>query len=58
MEKSYYDCTITTHDGKTVNNPLMKSESHLIAKMARENKSVLVQVKTCTKSQYKSMFGF
>lgn len=55
--KKYLDCVITTHEGKTIHNPLKLSEAHLISKMAQENKEVTVKAKECEDKYYKLTFG-
>lgn len=56
-QKKYFACTVTTHGGTTFSNPLKLGEVVLIGQMAREHKSVLVKLTTCTEAQYKSIFG-
>jgi len=55
--KKYLKVTITTHEGKTIDNPLMLSEVGLISKIAQDNASVNVVCVECSKEQYKQIFG-
>jgi hypothetical protein len=55
--KKYLSVQITRHDGSMFCNPLKLSESHLIGKMVKENKSLHIVLMTCTIERYKSIFG-
>lgn len=55
--RTILQCTVTRNDGSVFSNPLMKSEAHLISKMARENKSVLVTEEEVTTGYYNLTFG-
>lgn len=56
-ERNYLQCTVTMHDGKKFENPLMLSEAYLIKSLAKENRSVEVKYATCTEAWHKSIFG-
>lgn len=54
--RKYYHCTITTHEGRVFENPLLLKEIHLIGTIARENKNVLVEVREIDEETYKTRF--
>lgn len=56
-KRKYLHCTIITHDGTVVKNPLKLGEVVLVSKIVKENKSVNIRLETCTEAQYKSIFG-
>ncbi len=56
-DKKYLHCQITAHSGMTFNNPLKLSEAHLVSRIAQENKSVVVTIRTVDIANYKSIFG-
>lgn len=55
--KKYLHCTITNNNGTTFTNPLKLSEVHLISQIAQENQKIIIRLETCTKEQYKAIFG-
>lgn len=55
--RKYFDITVTRQDGTTFKNPLTLGESILIGKMAKENKSLYIEVKEAVESDYKIKFG-
>jgi hypothetical protein len=55
--KKYLSVQVTRRDGKMFCNPLKLSESHLISKMAKENKSLHIILMECNSKEYKSIFG-
>lgn len=54
--RRYFKCTVTRTDGSTFENPLMLSEEPLIAKMIRENKSVIPEMIEVSAEQYDQIF--
>lgn len=55
--KKYLACTITHKNGTIFSNPLKLSEVNLLAQMAKEFKSITIELRECSKGQYKSIFG-
>jgi hypothetical protein len=55
--KNYLCVVVTRFDGSTFTNPLMLSEVYLISKLAKENRSVYVELYEATAKEYKCIFG-
>lgn len=55
--KHYLDCRVTMNNGRTFDNPLKLSEAHLISKLCKDNKQVLVTRRSCDAKEYKIIFG-
>ena len=55
--KQYLHCISRPKRGDDMRHNLKLSEAHLIAKIALECDKVLVSAQTCTKAEYKLMFG-
>lgn len=53
----FLSVTVTRHNGTTFSNQLKLSEAHLISRIAQENKSILVELVTCTKKEFQLNFG-
>lgn len=54
--RQYLQCIVTRLDDTMFVNELKLSEVHLITTLLKENKSVLVEMKTVPKSVYESIF--
>ena len=55
--REYINCSVVSNKGVLFQNPLKLSESHLIVKLARENKIVEVNIVECNEETYKFIFG-
>lgn len=55
--KKYLKCSIITHAGTFVENPLKLSEAYLISKMAQENRKITVVLGEMSIKDYNLNFG-
>lgn len=55
--KTFLHCTVTQKNGGTFLNPLMTTETHLITKLAKDHKKVVVEARQVGKKEFALLFG-
>jgi hypothetical protein len=55
--RQYLRVVVTAHSGTTFENPLKLSEAHFVSQLAQENRSLYVELISCSVETYNIYFN-